>query len=48
MTEDLPSLFSRNSFIPGHPPEFSDSVKLLLTDAKRHVLEIDQILKSID
>ena len=35
-------------FLPGHPPELSDSVKLLLFDAKRHGFEIDQVLKSID
>ena len=34
--------------ILGHPPELSDSVKLLLFDAKRHGFEIDQVLKSID
>ena len=34
--------------IQGHPPELSDSVKLLLSDAKRHGFEIDQVLKSID
>ena len=28
--------------VPGHPPELSDSVKLLLTHAKRHVLEIKE------
>ena len=33
--------------IPGHPPELSDSVKLLLTGAKSHVFEIDPVLKSI-
>ena len=36
------------SFLPGHPPELSDSVKLLLTDVKRHGFGIDQVLKSID
>ena len=47
--------FSASSFHPvfplslqGHPPELSDSVKLLLSDAKRHGFEIDQVLKSID
>ena len=34
--------------IPGHAPELSDSVKLLLIDAKRQGFEIDQVLKSID
>ena len=34
-------------YIPGHPAELSDSVKLLLTDAKSHVFEIDQVLKDI-
>ena len=34
--------------ISGHPPELSDSVKLLLPDVKRHGFEIDQVLKSID
>ena len=34
--------------LQGHPPELSDSVKLLLSDAKRHGFEIDQVLKSID
>ena len=33
--------------VPGHPPEMSDSVKLLLINAKRYVLEIDLVLKSI-
>ena len=33
--------------IPGHPAELLDSVKLLLTDAKSHVFEIDPVLKSI-
>ena len=33
--------------VPGHPPELSDSVKLLIIDAKRHVLEINLVLKSI-
>ena len=33
--------------LPGHPAELSDSVKLLLTDAKSHVFEIDPVLKSI-
>ena len=36
------------TMIQGHPPELSDSVKLLLFDAKRHGFEIDQVLKSID
>ena len=40
--------FSCNSkMVPGHPAELSDSVKLLLTDAKNHVFEIDLVLKSI-
>ena len=34
-------------FLPGHPAELSDSVKLLLTGAKSHVFEIDPVLKSI-
>ena len=34
--------------IQGHPPELSDSVKLLLLHAKRHGFEINQVLKSID
>ena len=34
--------------IQGHPPELSDSVKLFLSDAKRHGFEIDHALKSID
>ena len=34
--------------LQGHPPELSDSVKLLLSDAKRHGFEIDHVLKSID
>ena len=33
--------------IPGHPPELSDSVKLLLTGARGHVYEIDPALMSI-
>ena len=37
-----------NPHIQGHPPELSDSVKLLLSDAKRHRFEIDHVLKSID
>ena len=32
----------------GHPPELSDSVKPLLTDAKTHGFEVNQVLKSID
>ena len=32
--------------IPGHPAELSDSVKLLLTNAKSHVFEIDLVIKS--
>ena len=35
------------SVIPGHPAELSDSLKLLLFDAKRHGFEIDPVLKSI-
>ena len=35
-------------FLQGRPPELSDSVKLLLSDAKRYGFEIDQVLKSID
>ena len=34
--------------LPGHPPELSDSVKLLLSDARRHGIELDQVLKSKD
>ena len=34
--------------IQGHPHELSDSVKLLLTDDKRHGFEINQIFKSKD
>ena len=34
-------------FLPGHPAELSDSVKLLLTDAKSHVFDINLILKTI-
>ena len=34
--------------IPGHPPELSDSVKLLLIDPKRYGFRIGQVLKSID
>jgi len=37
-------LFSK---LPGHPAELSDSVKLLLTDAKSHVFDINLVLKSI-
>ena len=57
ITLTIPSVFEsvqlrlrvQNEYnLPGHPPELSDSVKLLLTDAKRHGFEIDQILKSID
>ena len=33
--------------IPGHPPELSDYVKLLLTNGSSHVFEIDLVLKSI-
>ena len=33
--------------VPGHPAELSDSFKLLITDAKNHVFEIDLVLKSI-
>ena len=36
-----------NWILPGHPAELSDSVKLLLTDAKSHVFRIDPVLKSI-
>ena len=31
------------SFLQGHPPELSDSVKLLLSDAKRYGFEGDQV-----
>ena len=34
--------------LQGHPPELSDSVKLLLSDARRHVFEIGHVLKSMD
>ena len=34
--------------LQGHPPELSDSVKLLLSDARRHVFEVGQVLKSMD
>ena len=34
--------------LQGHPPELSDSVKLFLSDVKRHGFEIDHALKSID
>ena len=37
-----------NAGLQGHPSELSDSVKLLLSDAKRYGFEIDQVLKSID
>ena len=30
-------------WLPGHPPELWDSVRLLLADAKRHEFEIDQV-----
>ena len=33
--------------IPGHPPELSDYVKLLLKNGSSHVFEIDLVLKSI-
>ena len=46
-TNDRQTMAERRS-IQGHPPELSDSVKLLLSDAKRHGFEIDQVLKSID
>ena len=36
-----------NGKVPRHPAELLDSVKLLLTDAKSHVFEIDPVLKSI-
>ena len=36
-----------NLYIPGHPPELSDYVKLLLTNGSSHVFEIDLVLKSI-
>ena len=38
----------RNENLQGHPPELSDSVKLLLSDAMRNGFEIDHVLKSID
>ena len=37
----------RKFSIPGHPAELSDKVKLLLSDAKSHVFEIDLVSKSI-
>ena len=33
--------------IPGHPPELSDSVKLLFIDACSHIIEIYLVLKSM-
>ena len=33
--------------LPGHPAELSDSIKLLLTDAKSYEYEIDPVLKSV-
>ena len=36
------------SNIQGHPPELSDSVKLLPTDDKRYGFEINQVMKSTD
>ena len=45
MTVFLFSKFDRLPFFL--TPELSDSVKLLLIDAKRHVLEINLVLKSI-
>ena len=36
------------SHMQGHPPELSDSVKLLLSYANRYRFKIDQVLKSID
>ena len=36
-----------NDTIPGHPPELSDYVKLLLKNGSSHVFEIDLVLKSI-
>ena len=33
--------------LPGHPAELSDSIKLLLTDAKSYVFDINLVLKSI-
>ena len=32
--------------LPGHPAKLSDSIKLLLTDAKSYVFEIDLVLDS--
>ena len=37
----------KTMIIPGHPAELSDSIRLLLTDAKSYVFEIDFVLKSI-
>ena len=37
----------QTAWIPGHPPELSDYVKLLLTNGSSHVFEIDLVLKSI-
>ena len=42
------SLLMKRRKLQGHPPELSDSVKLLLSDAKRYGFEIDHVLKSID
>ena len=33
--------------IPGHPPELSDYVKLVITNGSSHVFEIELLLKSI-
>ena len=38
---------SRLSLLPGHPPELSDYVKLLLPNGSSHGFEIDLVLKSI-
>ena len=46
--EKVEEIFFAKFMLQGHPPELSDSVKLLLSDAKRYGFEIDQVLKSID
>ena len=47
-TIKIRDFFFGSKLLQGHPPELSDSVKLLLTDAKRHGFEINHVLKSID
>ena len=34
-------------YVPGHPPELSDYVKLVITNGSSHVFEIELLLKSI-